>query len=391
MTSLSPPSPTTPPPAPGQFDILATDAAGGTLARRGTLHTAHGAMQTPAFMPVGTQATVKTLEPRDLRELGVETILGNTYHLFLRPGAEIMETCGGLHRFMGWDGPILTDSGGFQVFSLAKLRKIVPDGVRFRSHIDGSLRMLGPVESMAMQRVLGSDIAMAFDECIPYPATFDYARKSVAQTIRWAGMSQEQPRAEGQLRFGIVQGGEYADLRGHCAREVVRIGFDGYAIGGVSVGESEPLMMKAIEASTPDLPWDRPRYLMGVGDRIQMVEAVARGVDMFDCVMPTRNARNGTAFTRHGQYPVKAGAWKADTRPVEEGCTCYCCANFSRAYVRHLLHAGEILGVRLLTIHNIHRYMETMREMRAALDVGTFQDYRASLWRDLRGSDPPSA
>ena len=387
MTPISPSS--TPPPAPGQFDILATDAAGGSLARRGMLHTAHGAMQTPAFMPVGTQATVKTLEPRDLHELGVETILGNTYHLYLRPGADIMGICGGLHRFMGWDGPILTDSGGFQVFSLAKLRKILPEGVRFHSHIDGSLHLLGPAESMAMQRVLGSDIAMAFDECIPYPATFDYARKSVERTIHWAAMSQEQPRAPGQLRFGIVQGGEFEELRAHSARETVRIGFDGYAIGGVSVGESESLMMKAIEASTPDLPWDRPRYLMGVGDRIQMVEAVARGVDMFDCVMPTRNARNGTAFTRHGQYPVKAGAWKADTRPVEEGCTCYCCANFTRAYVRHLLHAGEILGVRLLTIHNIHRYMETMREMRAALDAGTFQDYRAALWRDLRGIDAP--
>ncbi len=364
------------------FEIHKTDTS--SLARRGTLHTAHGTMETPAFMPVGTQATVKTLEPRDLHELGVETILGNTYHLYLRPGAEIMGKCGGLHSFMGWDGNILTDSGGFQVFSLSKLRKILPEGVRFHSHIDGSVHLLGPKESMAMQRVLGSDIAMAFDECIPYPATFEYARKSVAQTIRWAGMSQEQERAPGQLRFGIVQGGEYRELREHCARELVRIGFDGYAIGGVSVGESEELMMKGIEYSTPELPWDRPRYLMGVGDRIQMVEAVARGVDMFDCVMPTRNARNGTAFTRDGQYPVKAGAYKADTRPVEEGCGCYCCRTFTRAYVRHLLNAGEILGVRLLTIHNIHRYMETMREMRAALDAGTFEEYRAGMWASLR-------
>ena len=369
------------------FEIHTRDSS--SLARRGTLHTAHGTMETPAFMPVGTQATVKSLEPRDLHEAGVETLLGNTYHLFLRPGAEVIEACGGLHAFMGWNGSILTDSGGFQVFSLARLRKILPEGVRFHSHIDGSVHLLGPVESMAMQRVLGSDIAMAFDECIPYPATFDYARKSVDRTLRWAAMSQEQPRAAGQLRFGIVQGGEYRELRERCAAELVRIGFDGYAIGGVSVGESEELMMKGIEYSTPALPWDRPRYLMGVGDRIQMVEAVARGVDMFDCVMPTRNARNGTAFTRKGKYPVKAGAWKTDTRPVEEGCDCPCCANFSRAYVRHLLNAGEILGVRLLTLHNVHRYMETMREMRAALEAGTFQDYRAALWRDLRGRDAP--
>jgi queuine tRNA-ribosyltransferase len=239
---------------------------------------------------------------------------------------------------------------------------------------------------MRIQSNLGSDIAMAFDECIPYPATREYAAQSVERTLRWAALSQEQPRAPGQLRFGIVQGGEYRELREHCARELVRIGFDGYAVGGVSVGESEELMMRGIEYSTPELPWDRPRYLMGVGDRIQMVEAVARGIDMFDCVMPTRNARNGTAFTRAGSYPVKAGAYKADTRPVEEGCPCPCCANFSRAYVRHLLNAGEILGVRLLTLHNIHRYMETMREMRAALDAGTFADYRASLWEALRRS-----
>lgn len=368
------------------FEIHKVDSS--SLARRGTLHTAHGTMETPAFMPVGTQATVKTLEPRDLHEMGVETILGNTYHLFLRPGAEIMEACGGLHKFMDWNGNILTDCGGFQVFSLSKLRKILPQGVKFRSHIDGSEHMLGPKESMYMQRVLGSDIAMAFDECIPYPATFEYARKSVAQTIRWAGMSQEQPRAKGQLRFGIVQGGEYQELREHCARELVKIGFDGYAVGGVSVGESEDLMMKGIEYSVPELPWNCPRYLMGVGDRIQIVEAVARGIDMFDCVMPTRNARNGTAFTREGHYPVKAGAYKMDTRPVEEGCGCYCCQHFTRAYVRHLLNAGEVLGVRLLTIHNIFRYMETMREMRAALDAGTFADYRASLWEAIRRTPP---
>jgi queuine tRNA-ribosyltransferase len=369
-------------PAPGRFDVLARDPS--SQARLGVLQTAHGPVPTPVFMPVGTQATVKTLEPRDLRELGVPILLGNTYHLLLRPGAEVIAACGGLHRFMGWERPILTDSGGFQVFSLANLRRIRDHGVEFNSHIDGARCFLGPVEAMAMQRVLGSDIAMCFDECIAFPSTPEYACQSVTKTLRWAALCAEQERAPGQLVFGIVQGGEYPELRARCANELVAVGFDGYAVGGVSVGEPEPVLLRGVEDSVAHLPQDRPRYLMGVGDLGQIVEAVARGVDMFDCVMPTRHARNGSAFTRAGSFPVKAGAYKQDTRPVEEGCDCYCCRHFTRAYVRHLLNVGEILGVRLLTLHNIHRYMAFMGELRQSLEAGTFADFRRESLARLR-------
>ena len=347
-------------------------------------------MQTPVFMPVGTQATVKTLEPRDLRDLRVQILLGNTYHLLLRPGNEIMALAGGLHAFMGWDGPILTDSGGFQVFSLGRLRKITPEGVAFNSHIDGRRFLLGPRESMETQRVLGSDVAMCFDECIPWPSTRDYAAKSVRTTIDWAARCKGEPHAPGQLLFGIVQGSVFPDLRALCARELSSIGFDGYAVGGVSVGEPEPDLLRGIEESTPHLPEDRARYLMGVGDPIQLVEGVARGIDMFDCVMPTRHARNGSAFTRHGSIPVKAGRYARDLSPVEEGCDCYCCRHFTKAYVRHLLHCGEILGERLLTLHNVHFFMRFMEEMRAALDEGSFAGFRARAWRDLRGAPAQS-
>jgi queuine tRNA-ribosyltransferase len=356
-------------------------------ARRGALATAHGVVQTPAFMPVGTQATVKTLEPRDLHELRVGMILANTYHLMLRPGNDIVAACGGLHRFMGWDGPILTDSGGFQVFSLGHLRKIRDDGVEFNSHIDGSRVFLGPRESMETQRVLGSDVAMCFDECIPYPATPEYACKSVAKTLVWASLCATQSRASGQLLFGIVQGGVYGELRERCARGLVEIGFDGYGIGGVSVGEPGDVLLKGVEDSTVHLPEDRPRYLMGVGDRLQIVEAVARGVDMFDCVIPTRHARNGSAFTRRGSLQVKAGRYKQDTRPVEEGCECPCCRHFTRAYVRHLLNAGEILGIRLLTLHNIHRYMAFMEELRTSLEDGSFAEFRRRAHEELNSTE----
>ena len=356
-------------------------------ARRGALATAHGVVQTPAFMPVGTQATVKTLEPRDLHELRVGMILANTYHLMLRPGNDIVAACGGLHRFMGWDGPILTDSGGFQVFSLGHLRKIRDDGVEFNSHIDGSRVFLGPRESMETQRVLGSDVAMCFDECIPYPATPEYACKSVAKTLVWASLCATQSRATGQLLFGIVQGGVYGELRERCARGLVEIGFDGYGIGGVSVGEPGDVLLKGVEDSTIHLPEDRPRYLMGVGDRLQIVEAVARGVDMFDCVIPTRHARNGSAFTRRGSLQVKAGRYKQDTRPVEEGCECPCCRHFTRAYVRHLLNAGEILGIRLLTLHNIHRYMAFMEELRTSLEDGSFAEFRRRAHEELNSTE----
>ncbi len=375
--------------ASGTFEILHTDAATG--ARAGQLWTAHGGVETPVFMPVGTQATVKTLEPRDLVENGAQIILANTYHLMLRPGAAVVEACGGLHRFMGWDGPILTDSGGFQVFSLANLRKVRAEGVEFQSHVDGSKHFLGPAEAMAIQRSLGSDIAMCLDECPPYPCDPQTACLAVDKTLSWAGLCKNQARAPGQLVFGIVQGGEFAPLRERCARELVAIGFDGYAVGGVSVGEPEPVLLREIADGVRHLPVDRPRYVMGLGDFGQMVEAVACGVDMFDCVMPTRHARNGTAFTRHGSFPVKAGEYKLDTRPVEEGCDCYACRHFSRAYIRHLLNVGEILGVRLLTIHNVHCYTRFMREMRAAIVAGAFGTWRcefAAKRQEQRGTPP---
>lgn len=364
------------------FEIKATCGR----ARLGTLTTAHGVVETPVFMPVGTQATVKTLEPRDLRELKVSIILSNTYHLLVRPGPEIIGTCGGLHRFMGWDGPILTDSGGFQVFSLAKLRKMTPDGVRFNSHVDGRELFLGPKESMAMQRVLGSDIAMCFDECPPYPCSPKNAEAAVARTLAWARLCREQPRAEGQLVFGICQGGDNAELRARCARELAAMDFDGYAVGGVSVGEPEDVLVREMEQGVAELPEDKPRYVMGLGDLWQMVEGVRRGVDMFDCVMPTRHARNGSAFRRCGPpIHVKMGEFKSDTSPIEDGCDCYACRNFSRAYIRHLLNVGEILGVRLLTIHNIRCYMTFMADMRASIANGTFDAWSADQHRLLRG------
>jgi len=371
-------------PPPGTFDIVSADPR--SAARAGVLHTAHGPVETPAFMPVGTQATVKCLEPRDLEAAGAQIILSNTYHLIVRPGTEVIAACGGLHRFMGWGGPILTDSGGFQVFSLAGLRKVGEDGVTFQSHVDGSRLFLGPVEAMAAQRLLGSDIAMCFDECPLYPCPAQSACQAVDKTLLWAGLCAEQARAPGQLVFGIVQGGEFRELRERCARGLTAIGFDGYAVGGVSVGEPEPVLLQEVEDGVRLLPAARPRYVMGLGDMWQMAEAVARGVDLFDCVMPTRHARNGSAFTAHGFYPVKAGACKDDTRPVEEGCGCYCCRTFSRAYVRHLLNVNEILGVRLLTLHNVHRYLETMREMRAAIRAGAFEAWRRDCTARLRAA-----
>ncbi|MBR1871299.1 MAG: tRNA guanosine(34) transglycosylase Tgt, partial [Kiritimatiellae bacterium] len=307
----------------GKFEILARDE--GSRARRGRLHTAHGTVETPVFMPVGTQATVKALEPRDLVENGASIILGNTYHLMLRPGKEIITHCGGLHRFMGWDGPILTDSGGFQVFSLAKMRKLTEDGCYFNSHLDGRRIFLGPAESMEMQRALGSDIAMVFDECLPWPCERARAEKSVETTLRWAEASLAAPHADGQMVFGIVQGGIYDDIRRHCAETLAGMDFGGYAIGGVSVGEPEEAMYKAVDASVPFLPEDKPRYVMWLGVLWQMLECVARGVDMFDCVIPTRVARHGTAITRRGNVAIKAAKFAQDLAPVEEGCGCYCC------------------------------------------------------------------
>ncbi|AVM45327.1 MAG: tRNA guanosine(34) transglycosylase Tgt [Lentisphaeria bacterium] len=346
-------------------------------ARRGVLTTRRGTVQTPVFMPVGTRASVKAMSPAELEELGAEIILGNTYHLFLRPGMELMAKAGGLHRFSSWKRSILTDSGGFQVFSLATLRKMEPDGVRFASHIDGTRFFLGPRESMAIQRTLDSDIVMAFDECTPYPATFEQAEKSLAVTTRWERMSREQPLNDGQIRFGIVQGSVYPELRKRAAESLVEIGFDGYAIGGVSVGESEPEMMLAVDAAAPHLPDNAPRYLMGVGTPRQIVESVARGVDMFDCVMPTRLGRHGSAFVGGGgTIPVKAGRYADDFTPIDPECSCYACRNFTRAYIRHLFNVGEILGVRLVTLHNLHYFLNLMRRIRASIENGTFEELR---------------
>lgn len=359
---------------PGTLEILAS--ADRSAARRTRLWTAHGPIETPVFMPVGTQGAVKTMAPWEVKDLGVQIVLGNTYHLAGRPGIDIVEKCGGLHRFMGWDGPILTDSGGYQVFSLARLRRIHDNGVEFNSHYDGQRFFLGPEEAMNIQRRLGSDIAMVFDECPPYPCTRDYACQSVDKTLAWAALCTESDRARGQLLFAIVQGGEYSDLRDRCARELVAMGFDGYAVGGVSVGEPEDVLLQGLRDGVKALPEDCPRYLMGVGKLHQIIEAVEHGFDMFDCVIPTRFARNGTAFTRRGRYPIKAGEYKEDTRPLEEGCECPACERFTRAYIRHLLNVNEILGVRLVTIHNIHRYMQFMQEVRTAVEQGTLSDLK---------------
>ncbi|MEI6972289.1 MAG: tRNA guanosine(34) transglycosylase Tgt [bacterium] len=362
----------------GTFEITARDKTTG--ARLGRLKTAHGFVDTPVFMPVGSRGTVKAMAPDELEELGAGIILGNTYHLFVRPGIEVVEECGGLHSFMGWRRPILTDSGGFQIFSLSSLRKIRDDGVEFASHVDGSPCFLGPVEAMAIQRRLGSDIAMALDECPPYPCDRDHALKAVERTLVWAARCAEQPRAEGRLVFGIVQGSVYRDLRAMCAERLVAMEFDGYAVGGISVGEPADILMKGVRDSVPLLPDGKPRYLMGVGTLEQIVNAVAEGVDMFDCVMPTRLARNGTAITRYGRYAVKGAEYKTDKRPIEDGCGCYACRSFSRAYIRHLLNVNEILGARLLTIHNLYRYLMFMAEIREALAGGRFglflDDYR---------------
>ena len=356
------------------FELLNADA--NSKARLGRLTTAHGIVDTPVFMPVGTQGSVKALDPRELREMGTQIILGNTYHLSIRPGIEIIRAAGGLHPFINWPHPIPTDSGGFQVFSLAKIRKIKAHGVEFRSHLDGALLFLGPKEAMEIQCALGSDVAMAFDDCPPHTSTPRELRAAVERTIRWARECREQPRAPGQLVFGIVQGGTNAALREECARAMVGLGFDGYAIGGVSVGEAEREIFSAIELTEQFLPGPSPRYAMGLGTPAQLVELVARGIDMFDCVLPTRVARNGTAFTSRGTVSVKAGFNKEDFRPIEEGCQCFACRHFSRAYLRHLLNVNEILGLRMVSVHNSHMYLRLMADIRAHLAAGTFSEFR---------------
>lgn len=357
------------------FTLIKTEDA--SLARRGRFVTPHGEVDTPVFMPVGTQATVKTLSPDDLYDLGAEIILANTYHLFLRPGHELIRDMGGLHRFMSWSRPILTDSGGFQVFSLAELCKITEDGVRFQSHIDGGAKhFITPEDAVAIQEALGADIIMAFDECTPYPATRDYAAQSLERTLRWARRCAAARRNPGQALFGILQGGMYPELRHRAAMELVEIGFDGYAIGGLSVGETKPMMYEMIDASVPHLPKDRPRYLMGVGTPQDLLEAVDRGIDMFDCVMPTRNARNGTFFTSFGKVVIRNSRYERDPDPIDPACGCYTCRNFSRAYLRHLFNAGEVLGLRLGTIHNLAFYLGLMRGIRKSIEHNRFSVFK---------------
>ncbi len=374
------------------FQLLATDGG----ARRGRVSFPRGVVETPAFMPVGTYGSVKGVLPQQVRELGAQVILGNTFHLYLRPGLEVIEAHGGLHGFMRWDGPILTDSGGFQVFSLAHKRKITEAGVTFAAPTDGRKVFLGPEESMHIQKVLGSDIVMIFDECTPYlidgvPASEEVARTSMELSLRWAERSRRAHEGNDAALFGIVQGGVHRELRSRSAEGLKQIGFDGYAIGGLAVGEPEAERNAMLEHTAPQLPEDRPRYLMGVGRPEDLVEAVARGVDMFDCVMPTRNARNGHFFTRQGVVRIRNARYEHDLRPIEEGCDCYTCAGgFSRSYLRHLDRCNEMLGPMLGTLHNLRHYQRLMAEMREAIAQGTFTSFRGSFHaaRRSEGAEP---
>lgn len=360
------------------YTLLAEDPT--SRARAGILQTRRGPIETPVFMPVGTQGTVKGVSPVELHELGAQIVLGNTYHLHVRPGEKVIARQGGLHKFMGWPHPILTDSGGFQVFSLARLRKVTEEGVHFQNHLDGAPTLIGPERSMEIQQDLDSDIVMAFDECPPHPCTYDDASRSLELTLRWAARSKAWwDRAADKNRplvFGIVQGSSYPVLRERSVSGLMDIGFDGYAIGGVSVGEPEPEMMRAVESAEAILPRDHARYAMGLGTPPQMIEMIARGVDMFDCVLPTRLARNGTAFTRHRCLSLKNAEFAEDPGAIEEGCQCYACRNFSRSYIRHLIKAEEILGLRLVTLHNLHFYLNLLRTARFSILEGRFGEFR---------------
>jgi queuine tRNA-ribosyltransferase len=354
-----------------RFEHIGSDGA----ARRGRLWFERGSVETPAFMPVGTYGTVKAMTPEELRGIGAEIILGNTFHLMLRPGTEVIGLHGGLHRFMHWEGPILTDSGGFQVFSLGPMRKITEEGVHFQSPVDGSRIFMGPEESMEVQRRLDSDIVMIFDECTPYPATEEEARRSMELSLRWAARSKEAHGASPAALFGIVQGGVYEHLREESLQGLVEIGFDGYAVGGLSVGEPPPDRWRVLDFLASRLPGERPRYLMGVGTPADIVEAVRRGIDMFDCVLPTRNARNGHLFTHQGVVRIRNHRYRMDDGPLDPQCDCYTCRNYSRSYLRHLLHCNEILGARLNTIHNLHFYQQLMRAMRSAIEAQRFESF----------------
>ncbi len=363
----------------GHAGVAEAPAAG---PRTGVVHTAHGSFRTPVFMPVGTQATVKGLTPNTLADIGAEIILSNAYHLYLRPGHELVAELGGLHKFMGWPGPILTDSGGFQVFSLGGLQQVTEEGVIFRSHIDGSLHSYSPEKAMAVQAALGADIIMPLDECLPYPVDYGYASKSVDLTARWAERCRKaQLRPEDQALFGIVQGGLFGDLRRRSAGQLTAMGLSGYAIGGLSVGEPKELLYEMLDETVALLPADRPRYLMGVGTPDLLVEGVSRGVDMFDCVLPTRTARLGTALVPQGRLVLRNAPFARDERPIQEGCDCYACRHFSRGYIRHLLRAREMLGGQLLTIHNLRYLVRLMAEIRQSIAAGAFERFRAEFWR----------
>jgi queuine tRNA-ribosyltransferase len=365
--------------APVRFELL--NRCSSTLARRGRLHTPHGTIQTPVFMPVGTQATVKTMAPWELTEIGAGIILSNTYHLHLRPGEELVRDAGGLHGFMHWPGAVLTDSGGFQVFSLADLRKITDEGVQFRSHLDGSARFFSPESVMNIENALGADIIMAFDECPPYPATREYLEVSLRRTLDWAvRCKQAHRRPHDQALFGIVQGGEHRDLRKTAAEQLVELDLPGYAIGGLSVGEPKPLMHEVLEYTTPLLPTNKPRYLMGVGSPDDLFEGVQRGIDMFDCVLPTRIARNGTVLTSGGKLVIRNAKHARDMRPLDERCSCRVCQSFSRAYIRHLLKADEVLGIRLTTYHNLHFLLRTMESIQRSIEEDRFLSYKKEFY-----------
>jgi len=365
-------------PKPVTFDLVKKDAK--THARRGVVHTPHGDIQTPIFMPVGTQATVKAMTSRELKEIGSQIILSNTYHLHIRPGEDLIREAGGLHKFMSWDRPILTDSGGFQVFSLASLRKIKEEGVHFRSHLDGSKMFIGPETSMDIQQALGSDIAMAFDVCSPYPCDHRTAMEAMHRTHRWAQRCKLHHTREDQAVFGIVQGAFYEDLRIESAKVLADMDFPGYGIGGLSVGEPKPIMYGMLDAIMPYMPAEKPRYLMGVGSPDCLVEGVYRGVDMFDCVLATRVARNGTCFTDNGRLVIRNAQYARDFGPIEEGCDCYACQNYSRAYIRHLLKAGEITGGRLATIHNLRYLLRLMERIRKAIDEDRFEEFHRDFF-----------
>jgi len=348
-------------------------------ARRGTVHLKHGDVQTPAFMPVGTYGTVKAMSPIELNDINAHIVLGNTFHLWLRPGLEVIEAHGGLHKFMGWDKPILTDSGGFQVFSLGAMRKISEEGVKFQSPINGDTCFLTPEESMRIQKVLNSDIVMIFDECTPYPATHKEAADSMQLSLRWAQRSKEAHQGNDNALFGIIQGGMYEDLRDVSLNGLTKIDFDGFAIGGLSVGEPKEDMKRILAHTAPKMPVDKPRYLMGVGTPEDLINAVSHGIDMFDCVMPTRNARNGWLFTQYGDVKIKNASYKTDMQPLDADCDCYTCQHFTRAYLHHLHKVGEILGARLNTIHNLHYYQVLMQGMRDAIEANRFDAFNVNF------------